>query len=69
MYNVRSRSFLCGIATANQYILASIAAKTYYNIEMWLTLPGSTLFYGCISLFGYFELKSFQIDDKFKKFV
>lgn len=53
----RSRSFLCGIATANQYILASISTKTYYNIETFLTLPGAILFYGCISLFGYLKLE------------
>lgn len=48
----RSRTFLCGIATANQYVVASIATKTYYDVEMWLSLPGAILFYGIISLIG-----------------
>lgn len=52
LFLFRSRSFLCGIATANQYVLASISVKTYYNIESWLSLPGATLFYGVISLIG-----------------
>lgn len=56
----RSRTFLCGIATANQYVLASIATKTYYDIEMWLSLPGAILFYGVISLIGYFFRMNFS---------
>lgn len=42
-----------GIATANQYVLASIATKTYFNIETTFSLHGAILFYGLISLFGY----------------
>lgn len=49
------RSFLCGISAANQYVLTAIATKTYYNIEMWLSLSGATLFYGAISAIGYFD--------------
>lgn len=48
----RSRSFLCGIAAANRYVLATVATKTYYNIEMWLSLPGAIGFYGFISFIG-----------------
>lgn len=48
----RLRSFLCGIATFVQYILIAIATKTYYNIEMWLSLPGAVAFYGTISVIG-----------------
>lgn len=37
--------------------------KSYYNIEMWLTLPGAIAFYGFISLIGYtiFSLFRFSI--------
>lgn len=49
----RSRSFLVGLAKATQYVLTSFATKTYYNVEMWLSLPGATLFYGSISFIGY----------------
>lgn len=44
---------LSGIAVGCRYVFASIATKTYYDIEMWLSLPGATLFYGAISLIGY----------------
>lgn len=55
----RTRSFLCGIATANHYLVASIVTKSYYNIEVWLTLPGAILFYAVIGVIGYVcEMKS-----------
>lgn len=56
IFPFRSRSFLCGIALANHYILSAIASKTYYNIEMWLSLPGAISFYGIISLIGFFVI-------------
>lgn len=49
----RMRSFLCGLTLASSYILASIATKTYYNLEMWLSLPGAILVYGLNSVIGY----------------
>lgn len=60
----RTRSFLCGIATANHYLVASLITKTYYNIEIWLSLPGAILFYAVIGVIGYASIKSFQISCK-----
>lgn len=54
---LRIRSFLCGISSACHFMLSAIASKTYYNIESWLSLPGAILFYGVISLIGYFFFK------------
>ncbi|XP_031634375.1 facilitated trehalose transporter Tret1-like [Contarinia nasturtii] len=52
VFPLKSRTFLCGIVTANQYVVAAIATKTYYNVETWLSLPGAIIFYGIISLTG-----------------
>lgn len=49
----RLRSFLCGLTLAIRYGLAALATKSYYNLELWLTMPGAILFYGIISLIGY----------------
>lgn len=51
--NIRLRSFLCGITLAIRYFIAAISTKLYYIVEVWLTLPGTILFYGIISLIGY----------------
>lgn len=53
VYCFRSRSFLCSISTAFQYIFAAIATKTYYTIETLLSLSGAPFFYGIITLIGY----------------
>lgn len=47
------RSFLCGLSLASHYALSAIATKTYYNLEMWLSLPGAILLYGLNSVIGY----------------
>lgn len=52
VFPFRLRSMLCSITTASRYIFAAISSKLYYNIEMWLSLPGSAAFYGFISLTG-----------------
>lgn len=35
------------------YALAFVASKTYYDLEMALTLPGVICFYGVVGLLGY----------------
>lgn len=52
IFPFRLRSFLCGIAIASDYLLLSISTKIYYNIELWLSLPGANLFYGLIGFIG-----------------
>lgn len=54
----RSRTFLSGLAAASHYLVASFSAKTYFNVETWLSLPGAILFYGFIGLIGYFDFFS-----------
>lgn len=49
----RLRSFLCGLTLALRYVFAALATKTYYNVEMWLSLPGVILFYAVIGAIGY----------------
>lgn len=53
VYPFKMRSFLCGLSLASSYVLASIAAKTYFTLEMWLSLPGTVLLYGLNSVIGY----------------
>lgn len=52
VFPFKLRSFLCGLTLAIRYIFASIATKTYFNVEMFLSLSGATLFYGLLSLVG-----------------
>lgn len=52
----RTRSFLCGLATANHYLVASLVTKTYFSIDTWLSLPGAILFYTVIGVIGYVQL-------------
>lgn len=52
LFSFRVRSILCGAAAANRYIFAAIATKSYYNIELWLSLPGSMVLYGTLSFIG-----------------
>lgn len=52
VYPFKMRSFLCGLSLASSYILASIATKTYYNLEMAFSLPGAILLYGVNSVVG-----------------
>lgn len=40
----RTRALTSGIASALYYVLTFIATKTYYSLEMKLSLPGVTLF-------------------------
>lgn len=56
VFPMKSRTFLSGIAAASHYVVASFSAKTYYNIEMWFSLPGAIAFYGVVGLIGYFLL-------------
>lgn len=48
----RSRGFATGLAAALCYILAFVATKTYYNLEIWLSIPGATLLYAAIGVIG-----------------
>lgn len=41
-----------GLAAAMNYVLGFIATKTYYNLEIWLSIPGTTLFYSIINIVG-----------------
>lgn len=55
-YNIiflfRSRAFASGLAAAANYILAFFATKTYFDLEMLLSLPGVICFYGVIGVIG-----------------
>lgn len=53
--SIRLRSFLCGIVFAVRYFVISVVKKTYYDIEVWLTLPGAVVFYGIITFVGYLQ--------------
>lgn len=48
----RSRGIASGLAAALTYILGSIAKKTYYNLEISLSMPGVTLLYCIIAAVG-----------------
>lgn len=48
-------SIVCGI----RYVFGAISTKMYYNIELWLSLPGAAAFYGCVSLVGYLKRNHF----------
>ncbi|XP_031639255.1 facilitated trehalose transporter Tret1-like [Contarinia nasturtii] len=52
LFPFKLRSFLCGLAIALRFLIASFATKTYYDIEMWFSLNGATLFYGLTTLIG-----------------
>lgn len=65
---LRMRSLLCGVSLASSYVLASIATKTYYNLEMWLSLPGAILLFGLNSVIGYTDFNSIFSEIKFIAF-
>lgn len=46
------RAMLVSIVSGVRYLFGAISTKMYYNIEMWLSLPGAAAFYGCVSLVG-----------------
>lgn len=48
----RSRSYASGIAAAIAYVFWFLSTKTYYNLEMWLSLTGVAWFYGGFSFIG-----------------
>lgn len=48
----RSRGFATGIAAAANYCMQFVATKTYYNLEMGLSLPGVASFYAVIAVMG-----------------
>lgn len=48
----RSRGIATGITAAGCYVMAFIASKTYYNLESFLSLPGVSMLYACIGVFG-----------------
>lgn len=52
--NYRLRSFVLGVTIGLRSVLSSIVKKSYYDIEMWLTPAGATLFYGIFNFVGYF---------------
>ncbi|XP_055305860.1 facilitated trehalose transporter Tret1-like [Sitodiplosis mosellana] len=52
MFPFKSRGIASGMAAAFYYLLGFIAKKTYYDLEVSMSLPGITLFYCIISLFG-----------------
>lgn len=52
VFPFRSRSYLCGIATALNYTFAAIGTKTYYIVETAISLPGACLVYAAISIIG-----------------
>lgn len=47
-----------GLAAALNYILGFVATKTYYNLELWISIPGTTLFYSIINIFGFVSIIS-----------
>lgn len=53
IYCFRSRAFASGLVAAVNYLLAFAATKTYYDLEMFLSLPGVLLLYGIIGIIGY----------------
>lgn len=46
---------LLSIISGFRYIFVAFSTKLYYNIELWLSLPGAAAFYGLITLIGYAE--------------
>lgn len=43
----RSRGMATGLSAALNYLLGFVSTKSYYDLEMFLSMPGVTLFY-CI---------------------
>lgn len=48
----RSRAYATGLVAALSYLFAFIGTKTFYNLEVWLTLPGVIYLYGVIGFIG-----------------
>lgn len=57
---------LVSIVSGIRYIFGAISTKLYYNIELWLTLPGAAAFYGFVSLAGYIK---YNFSKKKKKYL
>lgn len=51
-FAIRSRGVATGITAAGGYVMAFIANKTYYNLESVFSLPGMSMLYACIGVFG-----------------
>lgn len=49
----RSRAYAAGFVAAFSYIIAFVASKSYYNLEVAISLPGVTCLYGSFGLLGY----------------
>ncbi|XP_055302406.1 facilitated trehalose transporter Tret1-like [Sitodiplosis mosellana] len=53
IFPFKSRGIASGVAAALNYMLGFITRKTYYNLEMTLSLPGASLFYCVICGCGF----------------
>lgn len=51
-YPFRIRSIAIGTAAAMNFVFAFVSKKTYYNLEMALSMPGVSLLYCAISCVG-----------------
>lgn len=49
----RTRAYATGLTAAFNYVMQFVATKTYYNLEMILSVPGVAILYGLVALFGY----------------
>lgn len=51
----RTRAYATGLCAACNYIMQFVATKSYYNLELALSVPGVAVLYGFIALFGWVE--------------
>ncbi|XP_031636109.1 facilitated trehalose transporter Tret1-like [Contarinia nasturtii] len=52
LFPFKSRGMASGVAAATNYAFGFFTKKTYYNLETTLSLPGASLLYTIICLFG-----------------
>ncbi|XP_031635122.1 facilitated trehalose transporter Tret1-like isoform X2 [Contarinia nasturtii] len=56
VFPFKSKAFATGIVGAFYYISMFLASKTFYILELLLTLPGLSIFYGCIGTVGFIAM-------------
>lgn len=53
VFPFKSKAFATGLVITIYYFSMFIASKTFYILEILLTLPGIGILYGCIGVVGY----------------
>lgn len=53
---LRSRAFASGLVAGLNYLLAFAATKTYYDLEVLLSLPGVICLYGVVGVLGFIAM-------------